>query len=212
VADDRVERALEVFVYAPLGLGLWLRDLAPSVIDTVVARGRAEVDRRQEQAQQRITTARSMGQVALAFGVPRLRRHAEQQLQQARSHADRVVDSVVESVAGLTSSNGSNGSTPAAAPANTPAPPPMHAPAPDAEPLASEDAVAAAAVRSRDTAAKSSSSGHLAIPGYDALSASQVVERLVGLNADELSAVREYETSNRNRRTILGKIDQLTTA
>jgi hypothetical protein len=42
------------------------------------------------------------------------------------------------------------------------------------------------------------------------LSASQVVERLVGLGADELDAVRSYELANRNRRTILGKIDQLT--
>ena len=31
-----------------------------------------------------------------------------------------------------------------------------------------------------------------------------------GLGADELAAVREYEVGHRNRRTILGKIDQLT--
>jgi hypothetical protein len=53
------------------------------------------------------------------------------------------------------------------------------------------------------------SSLHLPIPGYDALSASQVVERLIGLSVDELQAVRDYEASHRNRRTILGKIDQL---
>jgi hypothetical protein len=208
MADDRVERALEVFIYAPLGAGLWLRDLAPSVIDSVVARGRAEVDRRQEQAQQRITTARSMGQVAIAFGVPRLRRRAEQQLEQARSHADRVVETVV----GRTSTNGSNGAAPASTPTTSPEPPPMHAPASDAEPVVPEAVAVATAVQSPETGTKSSSSGHLAIPGYDALSASQVVERLIGLSADELSAVRNYETSNRNRRTILGKIDQLTTA
>ena len=34
---QRIQRALEVFVYAPLGLGLWLRDLTPSLIDTIVA-------------------------------------------------------------------------------------------------------------------------------------------------------------------------------
>ena len=49
----------------------------------------------------------------------------------------------------------------------------------------------------------------LPIPGYDALSASQVVERLAGLAAAELDAVRSYEAAHRNRRTILGKIDQL---
>jgi len=49
----------------------------------------------------------------------------------------------------------------------------------------------------------------LPIPGYDALSASQVVERLAGLSPDELDAVRSYEGAHRNRRTILGKIDQI---
>jgi hypothetical protein len=210
MADDRVERALEVFVYAPLGLGLWIRDLAPAAIDTVVARGRAEIDRRQEQAQQHITTARSMGQVAVAFGVPRLRRRAEQQINQARSQADRLVETVVS----RTNANGSNGAMPASAtaPATVSAPPPMHSPAPDAEPVVPEAVAVAAAVHAPETGTKSSSSGHLAIPGYDALSASQVVERLVGLSAGELGAVREYESGNRNRRTILGKIDQLTTA
>ena len=50
---------------------------------------------------------------------------------------------------------------------------------------------------------------HLAIPGYDALSASQVVQRLEGLSGNELDAVRAYEEATRGRKTILAKIDQL---
>lgn len=53
-------------------------------------------------------------------------------------------------------------------------------------------------------------STHLAIPSYDSLSASQVVERLAGLDQAQLDAVRTYEEDTRRRRTILGKIDQLT--
>ena len=49
----------------------------------------------------------------------------------------------------------------------------------------------------------------LAIPEYDSLAASQVVQRLAGLAADELEAIRRYELANRGRRTILGKIAQL---
>ena len=49
----------------------------------------------------------------------------------------------------------------------------------------------------------------LAIPGYDALAASQVVPRLAGLAAEELEAVRRYEAATRNRRTILARIQQL---
>jgi hypothetical protein len=49
----------------------------------------------------------------------------------------------------------------------------------------------------------------LAIPGYDTLSASQVVRRLEGLGAGELDAVYEYELATRGRRTILHRARQL---
>ena len=49
----------------------------------------------------------------------------------------------------------------------------------------------------------------LAIPGYESLSASQVMPRLEGLTPDELEAVRRYEHGNRARKTILNKIAQL---
>jgi hypothetical protein len=162
------------------------------VLDTVVSRGRAEVDRRHEQAQQHVTTARSMGQVALAFGLPKVRARAERQVKAVREQADRLV----ENLAGGRS-NGATSTGP-----TTVAPPPRHAPAPDTPPAPPSSV--------EPTQHRSESSAHLPIPGYDALSASQVVERLAGLGADELSAVREYEVAHRNRRTILGKVDQLT--
>jgi hypothetical protein len=49
----------------------------------------------------------------------------------------------------------------------------------------------------------------LAIPGYDSLAASQVVQRLGGLSTTELEAVRNYEEATRGRRTILNRIGQL---
>ncbi len=49
----------------------------------------------------------------------------------------------------------------------------------------------------------------LAIPGYDSLAASQVVQRLAGLSGPELEAVRRYELAMRGRRTILSKVAQL---
>ena len=49
----------------------------------------------------------------------------------------------------------------------------------------------------------------LAIPGYDTLSASQVVPRLEGLSPDELEAIRAYEEATRARKTVLTRIDQL---
>jgi hypothetical protein len=160
---DPIERAVELLVYAPVGAGLYLADVGPSLIETCVQRGREEVVRR-------VTTARSLGQVALAFGVPKLRRKV-----QAR----------VEDVLRRPQHTGAPEPAPRAAPVqplrSEPVAVPGHAPASD----------------------------ELPIPGYDALSASQVVERLAGLGRAELDAVHAYEAAHRQRRTILGKIEQL---
>lgn len=52
----------------------------------------------------------------------------------------------------------------------------------------------------------------LAIPAYDTLAASQVVQRLSSLEPDELEAVRRYEIGTRGRRTILHRVAQLNAA
>ncbi len=49
----------------------------------------------------------------------------------------------------------------------------------------------------------------LAIAGYATLSASQVVHLLPGLDADQRTAIRDYEEATRARRTVLNKIEQL---
>jgi hypothetical protein len=176
---DPIERAVELLVYAPIGASLYLREVAPPLVDTVVARGRAELDRRQSEVQRHVTSARSLGQVAIAFGVPKLRERVEGMLgrrpappQPPRPSPPRVV--------------------------TTPPPPIVTTPPP---PVASRLAVA--------PDASAPDSEELPIPGYDALSASQVVERLAGLGRAELDAVHAYETAHRQRRTILGKIEQL---
>jgi hypothetical protein len=57
--------------------------------------------------------------------------------------------------------------------------------------------------------AESVSAASLAIPDYDGLSASQVVNRLAGLSPVELSNVQGYEVAHRGRKTILSKVAQL---
>ncbi|MBA2496211.1 MAG: hypothetical protein H0V33_03800 [Acidimicrobiia bacterium] len=89
----------------------------------------------------------------------------------------------------------------AAAPVATPAPAPA-APAEEIIPVTIErDDTEGAAVGPAED--------ELAVPGYDSLSASQVVPRLAGLSGAELEAVRRYEEAHRGRKTILAKIDQL---
>jgi hypothetical protein len=189
---DALERAIEVLVLAPLGAGLYVRDLAPSMLATLVARGRAEVDRTHEAVSRRVTTARSLGQVALAFGVPMARQRVRGKLDEARSRATDLLAST-----GLVPS----APTPSRRPPSA-APGPLAAASP---PVRTPSTLAGA----NGSPADAPPSSALPIPGYDALSASQVVERLAGLAPGELDAVRAYELAHRNRRTILGKIEQL---
>ncbi len=53
------------------------------------------------------------------------------------------------------------------------------------------------------------SADDLPIPSYDELAASQVVPRLAALSRAEQQTIRAYEASHRGRRTILGRLEQL---
>lgn len=52
-------------------------------------------------------------------------------------------------------------------------------------------------------------SDDLALPDYDHLPASQIVAMLGDLDEDERRSIERYESVNRHRRTVLGKLDQL---
>jgi hypothetical protein len=184
---DPIALALELAVYAPIGVAAYALDMGPDLVRTVVARGRAEVETRQEQVAGRLRHAKGAGEVAIAFGLPLVRRKVGERLSSLR---------------------------PPATPATPPVPrqPPAPAPSPVATtprvptPPATNGHAAPGLVAPPGIPEPTE---QLAIPGYDALSASQVVERLAGLSGAELDAVRQYETGHRRRRTILGKIEQL---
>ncbi len=55
-----------------------------------------------------------------------------------------------------------------------------------------------------------SSEVELPIANYDTLSAVQIVPLLAELSPEEREAVRAHEEAHRGRRTVLGKLDQLT--
>src|SRR4051794_20673562 len=56
----------------------------------------------------------------------------------------------------------------------------------------------------------SAAAAELPIADYDSLAPPQVIPRLSGLSESELEAVRSYEVAHRGRKTILGKVSQLT--
>jgi hypothetical protein len=174
------ERALDLLVYAPVGLALTAAEELPGLIE----KGR-------ERVTNQVTMAKVVGQFAADKGARK---------------ASRAVKQAVGALAGL-------GVVPGPGPARYPD---LRSNGPFSS-AAAPPAQAGSSTGPRSAASSSAASGgpstlppdDLAIPGYDALSASQVVQRLDGLAPGELEAVREYETATRGRRTILSKIAQL---
>ena len=184
MADDPqktpIETLLELGLYAPLGLALAARDSLPDLI----ARGRQQVT-------SQVALAKMMGQYAVKEGQKDLKKRTEDMSQTL-------------SALGILPEPNPTPSTPSAGTVPTPPPETTATPAAsNGQAPTNPNAEAppeAPVVRSR---------ADLAIPGYDTLSASQVVQRLAGLSVDELEAVRDYESGTRGRRTILSKIGQL---
>ena len=147
----------------------------------IAAMVREELPKLVERGHQEANMAKTMGQFAVTMG----RGELEKRLKQI---ADRPAQSQG-----------------AQAKASTPAP----APAPAAATPAPAPAPATPVAETNGSPVTVHEAQSLAIPGYDSLSASQVVERLAGLNADELEAIGSYESAGRGRRTILNRVAQL---
>jgi hypothetical protein len=172
VSDQKstVERTLDLFVYAPLGLAFTARELVPKLAE----QGR-------QQVQQQVTTARFVGE----FAVQRLRRKADAALVEL----------------GLSPEQRAKAAPPPAPPSRL-----------DASPAPSRSSEGNGEVTTGIDRGPRADPSALAIPGYDSLSASQVVQRLTGLSRPELEAVRAYEEAGRGRKTILTRVAQLQAA
>lgn len=183
------DRLLDVFVYAPAGFVLSALEDFPKL----AALGR-------ERLGARVSTARVIGEFAVKVGRDELKRRGDGLL-----HRGSRANPADESPVGLHS-----------VPASPGAGESVEAPIPSA-PLTPLPTPTASSIPETPVAAvtRPATNGHvptvssLAIPGFDTLSASQVVQRLDGLSRGELVAARAYEAGTRGRRTILSRIDQL---
>lgn len=199
MADDKspLEQALDLFVYAPIGLALTAQEELPKLIE----KGRSRVTGQ-------VMMARMIGQFAVQQG----QKEAEKQVKKA---VERLTEMGVPVPANVPSTEPVPTQGAPAEPRRAPAAAPSSGSGAPSAASSSSGASASAPA----TAASSTTNGGgvpsvdtLAIPGYDSLSASQVVQRLAGLSADELAAVARYEAATRHRKTILGRISQLQNA
>jgi hypothetical protein len=221
VPDEKppVEKAVELLLYAPVGMALYVRDMLPSMMGIFVARGKREVAAHRTpppppvapppvppEVKRRIDESMGLARVVAEGGFGVAREVAGSGIGVARD----VAGSALTQFLNLRGTNGDAtvDDAPVAAPERPRPAPPAPAPAPPSMP-----ATAAGPRVPPDAAWRAGGldeKAALPIPDYDELSASQVVERLEGLDPDSLEAVRRYETGHRGRNTILGKIAQLT--
>jgi hypothetical protein len=201
--QNPIERAVDLLVYAPIGVAMFAKDTVPTVMKMFVSRGQSELQRQQKSLRDHAKQYRAVGQFAVMYGGPEVKRQAESKLDGARRACE-------ETFSGLIVNRGGGEPTDAPAPASTP----TAAPVTESDKVEVRAPVATTNGNGRGNgngaaAPSAPPAPELAIPEYDQLSASQVDERLEGLSAGELDAVREYELAHRGRNTILGKITQL---
>jgi len=204
--QNPVEKAVELLVFAPVGVAMFAKDTLPTFLKMFVARGHTELEQRRRELAEQAHQYKTIGRFAVRYGGPEARRQAEATLGGARRQAGATVDGVRRkaqaSLSGIAPArpaadrNGSGRDT-----GGDRARPP-------AAPRARERSSPTENGRTRPP---DDAGATLPIPGYDQLSASQVVARLDGLAPDELDTIRTYESAHRGRNTILGKIAQLTT-
>jgi len=212
VSDEKapVEKAVELFVYAPVGMALYVRDMLPSMMGIFVARGKREVDSHRTpppppapvppEVKRRIDESVGMARVVAEGGFGVARDVAGSGIGVARDVAGTALAQLL-----ALRVNGTEPAPPPPPPPRAEAAPSPVAPASPAPPSTARDTPPPDAAWRTDVPA----SDALPIPDYDELSASQVVERLEGLDPESLEAIRRYETDHRGRNTILGKITQL---
>lgn len=180
---SRIERAVEYAVHVPVGFVAFARDSVPTFVQMFAGRGKREVDAHHKVVNTRINNYRAMGQLAVQYGPPVIRQRLVEQLEALRVLANETFASM---------------------PIGDRTPPPV----PTTMRVVDEPGEPAPAIAEAPTAptGPAPDPSGLAIPDYDGLAASQIIERLEGLDAAELDAVDVYERATRARRTVLGKI------
>lgn len=209
-----LEQLLDLLVYAPVGIAVTATEELPKLIE----KGRTRITGQ-------VAMARMMGQFAVAQGqqqAEKLVKDASERLNDlgivpgtrpASAPAKQPVPATDAASGGAPARHETTAPAASSASSASTGPTPPTAPSASTEPAVPQGngTQPAGSNGSQPPAARPAGppAGDLAIPGYDSLSASQVVQRLAGLSGEELEAVRSYETANRGRKTILSRVAQL---
>jgi len=206
--DDQplAERFLDLFVFLPTGLAVTFVEELPRLAE----RGR-------ERLGVQVSSARAVGKFTVRAGHRELRRRSEGLKRSTGEPPTAKAPTARSATPSATTGPPRLRAIPRPVAQSSPAAQPHTAkpPAPQSSPPQSSPPQSPTTADLTQAAPNRTVNGHvpevtsLAIPGFDTLSASQVVQRLDGLSRSELVAVRTYEASTRGRRTILSRVDQL---
>lgn len=174
-----LEQLVELLVYAPIGLLYEYQTVLPQLIK----RGKSQVQ-----------LAKVLGQFAL-----------KERSRQANTQSSQVVENAIGAAATLITEVGA---AVGLAPQRASADPGSQRSSVNAE-SGTEPAESADRADSGDGASSSRTAVRLPIAGYDELKAKAIIELLDDLTESQLERVRQYESDNRGRKTVLAKIERL---
>lgn len=86
----RIERAVELCIYAPLGLALFAHDVLPPLIQQFVMRGRSQVEGIHKRVAEQVGEARTLGQFAVSQGPEQVKRQVEARLGEVRQRGEAL--------------------------------------------------------------------------------------------------------------------------
>ncbi|MCU1456268.1 MAG: hypothetical protein JWL73_360, partial [Actinomycetia bacterium] len=91
-----LDKAIEVAVYGPVGAALYARDALPPFFRLFIMRGKNEIDSRQQRVEEQIKQLKGMGQLAVAFGVPKAKETADRSLADLRTRGEALLEKAAE--------------------------------------------------------------------------------------------------------------------
>ncbi len=217
---SNAERLKEALLYAPVGAFGFVKDNAPTFFSMFVSRGKRDVNKTAAQAEEKITSTKEHGQF-VAMGTPVMMTKAEKLTNEAKSKGEDIaqisieaalgalnflegaIKSLAETVASDSESSSSSGKSGYI----------------EATQAHDEDVIKTPKAKTEtESEIKKGEGDFVAEPANDLLpanlktiyahlSAPEIIDRLDNYVASDLSSIKEYESDNRNRQTIIHAIN-----
>ena len=89
-AEPRSRRAVDLFVFAPIGVAMFAKDTVPTFMKMFVSRGQTEIAQRKKSLHDQANQYRTVGKFAVKYGGPVVKQQAEEKLDGARRLAEET--------------------------------------------------------------------------------------------------------------------------